>query len=175
MTSAPFPGGPGIRDPRRIPGRDSREGRHGWNAPSRGMQVVRRLLVACVALACLVSVERGVQLASLSLASDARETVGLHVSRESDAFGRLKSSPSSGCVAEGLKVAVCFYGLNRALRHTLESIEASVLRPMADECAEVDVFYHTWSLVELTDTGTSGGTREAVARHGARPSGAESE
>ncbi|KAJ1454855.1 hypothetical protein M885DRAFT_521130 [Pelagophyceae sp. CCMP2097] len=42
------------------------------------------------------------------------------------------------------RVAVCFYGLNRSLRHTLASIRGHVLQPLREACVQADVFFHTW-------------------------------
>ena len=74
--------------------------------------------------------------------------------------------PDDGCPTT-VRVALCFYGLNRALRHTHESIRRHLVAPLRAACARVDVFYHTWSLETLEDTGKAGGEREAVRIGGA--------
>ena len=65
------------------------------------------------------------------------------------------------------KYGTCFYGLNRALRHTIRSIDDHLRRPLADACAEIDVYAHTWDVTDIVDTAAAGGEREAVAIGGA--------
>lgn len=47
------------------------------------------------------------------------------------------------------RVAVCFFGLTRSLRWTLPSIETRLLGVLRDSGIEVDVFVHTYRLVEV--------------------------
>ena len=51
--------------------------------------------------------------------------------------------------AEPRRVAVCFFGLTRSLRWTLPSIEKRLLGVMRGSGMEVDVFVHTYHLVEV--------------------------
>ena len=47
------------------------------------------------------------------------------------------------------RVAVCFFGLTRSLRWTLPSIENRLLRVLRDSGIVVDIFVHTYHLVEV--------------------------
>lgn len=44
------------------------------------------------------------------------------------------------------RVAVCFYGLNRSLRHTIESLRSHIFGPLDAACVQADVFFHTWTV-----------------------------
>lgn len=58
----------------------------------------------------------------------------------------------SRCRVRSARVAICFYGLNRSLRHTIAAIQARVFQPLYDACVEVDTFFHTWTLKTLQDS-----------------------
>lgn len=49
------------------------------------------------------------------------------------------------------KVAVCFFGLTRSLRWTLPSIEKRLLGVLRDSGMKVEVFLHTYDLLEVGD------------------------
>lgn len=40
---------------------------------------------------------------------------------------------------------MCLYGLNRSLRHTLESLRRRLYGPLLADCYSVDTFFHTWA------------------------------
>lgn len=46
------------------------------------------------------------------------------------------------------KVALCFYGVTRSLRFTLPSIKRRLLDVMRDGGLEVDVFVHTYDMLQ---------------------------
>jgi len=56
------------------------------------------------------------------------------------------------CAKKGPRVAVCFYGLNRSLRYTIQSIRNHILFPLINACADVELYFHTWTLIALNDT-----------------------
>ena len=47
------------------------------------------------------------------------------------------------------RVAVCFFGLTRSLRWTLPSIERRLLGVLRDSGMQVEVFLHTYDLLEV--------------------------
>ena len=55
-----------------------------------------------------------------------------------------KQQHETGCPSPRPRVALCFYGLNRALRHTVHGIADKIWKPLHDACAAVDVYYHVW-------------------------------
>lgn len=111
-----------------------------------GVHPFRRCVVlGCLAVAAMRAVQRGLASAPRKAQAAAPTAAGVSVHD-----------------GVGPRVAVCFYGLNRALHVTLPSIERFVLRPLFAAGAHVEIFYHTWSLVSLADTGRAGGERSAV-------------
>lgn len=72
-----------------------------------------------------------------------------------------QASPThDGCPRPKPRVALCFYGLNRALRHTVPSIADNVWKPLHDACATIDVYYHVWRVpAAYADTAARGGER----------------
>lgn len=69
--------------------------------------------------------------------------------------------------AVGSRVAVCFYGLNRSLRHTIESVRALLYAPLREACVEVDTFFHTWSVEQLEDASAVMAVRKVTRLGGA--------
>ena len=47
------------------------------------------------------------------------------------------------------RVAVCFFGLARSLRWTLPSVERHVLDVLRDSNMQVEIFVHTYDLLEV--------------------------
>lgn len=73
-----------------------------------------------------------------------------------------------GCPQEQPRVALCLYGLNRALRHTVHGIADHVWKPLHDACAAVDVYYHVWRVpASYADTAARGGERLEMKIDGA--------
>jgi len=65
-----------------------------------------------------------------------------------------------GCPRPRPRVALCLYGLNRALRHTVPSIADNIWKPLHDACATIDVYYHVWRVpAAYADTAARGGER----------------
>ena len=65
-------------------------------------------------------------------------------------------APRDGCPSPRPRVALCFYGLNRALRHTVHGIADKIWKPLHDACAAVDVYYHVWEVeAAFVDTAAS--------------------
>ena len=60
------------------------------------------------------------------------------------------------------RVALLFFGLNRSMRHTIESIRARLLAPLARACVEVDILVHTYNATH----GRSASDEEARASIG---------
>lgn len=61
------------------------------------------------------------------------------------------TTPSRGCIAQARRrapraVAICFFGLNRSLKWTAESIQRKVLDRLAANCVPYRVFVHTYSV-----------------------------
>ena len=54
-----------------------------------------------------------------------------------------------------VRVAVCFYGLTRSLRWTLPSIRRRLFEVLRQEGMEVDVFVHTYHLLEVRQVNIS--------------------
>lgn len=52
--------------------------------------------------------------------------------------------------SERRRVALCFYGLNRSLRYTINSIHRHIFGPLFDGCVQWDVFAHTYSETTIT-------------------------
>jgi len=52
---------------------------------------------------------------------------------------------------EGGRVAVCFYGLNRSLRHTMASMSEKLFGPLERSKLCADVFFHTWTIKAVED------------------------
>lgn len=48
------------------------------------------------------------------------------------------------------RVALCFYGLNRSLRHTIASINAQIFTPLRIACVSWHVYLHTYAEVTIT-------------------------
>jgi hypothetical protein len=48
------------------------------------------------------------------------------------------------------RVAVCFWGVNRALPHTVASIDKNIFGALEEHFVEYDVFFHTYSLLNVT-------------------------
>ena len=72
-------------------------------------------------------------------------------------------APRDGCPSPRPRVALCFYGLNRALRHTVHGIADKIWKPLHDACAAVDVYYHVWEVeAAFVDTAARGGERMEV-------------
>lgn len=69
-----------------------------------------------------------------------------------------KDANNSGSPAVGIepsreprrRVAVCFFGLTRSLRWTLPSIERRLLGVLRDSGMQVEVFLHTYDLLEVS-------------------------
>ena len=70
----------------------------------------------------------------------------------------------------GPRVALCFFGVNRSLNRTIASIRARILKPLRERCAQVDVYFHTYSIERLTnawsaeDDARLGGAEEMIAQ-----------
>lgn len=69
------------------------------------------------------------------------------------------------------RVAVCFFGLGRSLRWTLPSIERRVLGVLREGGFEVDVFAHTYRLLEVsarrnTDNNVGASSQEHLVTSG---------
>ena len=60
--------------------------------------------------------------------------------RDSLVLVRYKRNGSSG------RGAVCFYGINRSLKHTASSIQKNILNPITLAGYDRDLFYHTYNL-----------------------------
>ena len=43
-----------------------------------------------------------------------------------------------------MKVALCFWGLTRSLKHTIESIHENILKPLQENQIEYTIFLHTY-------------------------------
>ena len=59
------------------------------------------------------------------------------------------------------RVAVCFWGVNRALPHTVASIDKNIFGALERHFVEYDVFFHTYSLRNVTSS-WSGETNVAI-------------
>ena len=44
-----------------------------------------------------------------------------------------------------MKVALCFWGLTRSLKYTIDSIKKNILQPLDDGDIEYKIFVHTFS------------------------------
>lgn len=56
---------------------------------------------------------------------------------------------SRGRCSSPIRVAVCFYGLNRSLRYTMASLRSHILNKLTSRrCVEVETFFHSWTLRE---------------------------
>ena len=42
------------------------------------------------------------------------------------------------------RVAICFFGLTRSLKHTIDSINTNIFQPLKNSNIEYDVFLHTY-------------------------------
>ena len=69
--------------------------------------------------------------------------------KDSRSDGAPPPTPPPTPRADPRRVAVCFFGLTRSLRWTLPSIEKRLLGVMRGSGMEVDVFVHTYHLVEV--------------------------
>ena len=47
------------------------------------------------------------------------------------------------------RVAICFFGLTRSLKHTIDSINTNIFQPLKNINIEYDVFLHTYNLKHL--------------------------
>ncbi|KAG8457519.1 hypothetical protein KFE25_004155 [Diacronema lutheri] len=94
-----------------------------------------------------------------------------HDAAASDAALARNASASGACAPEraSARVALCFYGLNRSLRHTIGSIRAHVFAPLRAACAAWEVYVHTYSETTVTSAHAHeynvsiGGAAEMVA------------
>ena len=43
-----------------------------------------------------------------------------------------------------MKIAICFYGLTRSLKYTIDSIEENIFKPLKDANIEYDIYLHTY-------------------------------
>lgn len=49
------------------------------------------------------------------------------------------------------KVALCFFGLTRSLKHTISSIEQNIFQPLRDNDVDFQVYLHTYDLTTLSN------------------------
>ena len=54
--------------------------------------------------------------------------------------------------SEDFRVAVCFWGINRALSKTIASIREMIFGPLEAAGATIDVFFHTYTIAKVTST-----------------------
>lgn len=75
--------------------------------------------------------------------------------RESNLVDEAMDEPNTTlphCRTPTARVAICLYGLNRSLRHTIAAFQARIFKPLYEACVEVDTFFHTWTLKTLRDS-----------------------
>lgn len=79
------------------------------------------------------------------------------------AGGRGGTLPADGASSPGpppKRVALCFYGVTRSLRFTLPSIKSRLIDVISGGGMEVDVFVHTYDMVEYGNVRDGKGTFE---------------
>ena len=114
------------------------------SSPRRAMRVAMGLTAAAVAWA-LVSTGQDPPCLNKFCHGRVRELTAVKGSADGlGGEGGVSTTSSRG------RVAVCFFGIGRSLRWTLPSIERRLLGVLRDEGFEVDIFVHTYRLLEVS-------------------------